>query len=99
MFNSKTKNYNIYTYEITTNEYNEEIKSPVLFKTIPMFISLLNHADLATNDVNILNSTYMAITTDDTLQRGMIIDNKYEITYVLDNGRDIYLTLTEVQNG
>lgn len=99
MFNNKMSNYNVYTYEITTNDYNEEIKSPVLFKTVPMFISLLNHADLATNDVNILDSTYMAITNDNTLQRGMVVNNQYEITYVLQNGRDIFLTLKEVQNG
>lgn len=108
MFNSKMKNYDVYTYEITTNEYNEKIKTPVLYKTVPMFISLLNHTNLNVNlssatvnvnDVNVTNCTYVAITQDKTLKKDMIIDNRYTITFVLDSGRDVFLTLSEVQDG
>lgn len=96
MFNSQQKKYDVYTYSITTNEWGEKIKSPILFKSVLMFISLRTYNNFTSNDVRLQEVTHIGITSDKTIEKGMMIDNRYSVEFVNNDGRESILFLKEV---
>jgi len=96
MFNSQKKQYNVFTFTSVKNDYNEEIKTPILYKTIDIFISLLQHNQYTANNVNLMNCTYLGLTTDRTLLKSMVIENRYIIEFINDYGNETILYLKEV---
>lgn len=97
MFNSLMKPYDIYNDTTTTNEWNETIHS---YSKQPeqalIYIALLNHNNLTVNNVDVTESTHIGVTINTNIEKGMLIDNKYQVTYVMNTGKDIILTLKEV---
>lgn len=96
MFNSQMKQHDVYTISISQNEWNEEIKSPVFFKSIRMFISIRTYNNYTTNDIKMQEVTHIGITPDKTLVNGMKIDNQYEIVFINNDGKDSIVYLKQV---
>lgn len=96
MFNSQKKMYNVFTYSTSKNEWNEDIKSPVFCKYITMFISLKSYNDFTSNDIRLQEVTHIGITEDKTLQKGMIIGDKYTIEFINNDGRESIVYLKQV---
>lgn len=96
MFNSMKSKHDVYTFSIVTNDYNEEIKTPVFYKSVDLFISLATHNPYTANNTQLIECQCVAITDDSTLAKGMIIDNKYSIEFINAYGNETYLYLKEV---
>jgi len=96
MFNSQMKKVDVYTISATKNEYEEEIKSPVFLKTILMFISLKTYNNYTSNDIKLQEVSHVGITTNKTLEKGMVINNQYTIEFINNDGRDSIVYLKQV---
>ncbi len=96
MFNSQQNQHDVYTFTTILNDYNEEVKTPSFYKSVSMFISLLQHNQYTANDLRLLNCNYLALTSDRTLSKGMVIDSRYTIEFINDYGKEVILYLKEV---
>lgn len=96
MFNSQKKPFDVFKCTYQKNDYNEEISTFVFYKRVEMFISLLQHNQFTANNVILMKCNYIALTDDKTLEKGMVIDNRYTIEFINSFGREIILYLKEV---
>lgn len=96
MFNGKMQPFKVFKNTIATNEYGEEIKTPIYYKTIDMFISFNVHNPYIVSNLDLTKASYKAVTLDKTLEKGMTIENKYIIEFVNNDGRYSVIFLNEV---
>ena len=96
MFNSKKRDYKVYTFEVKTNAYGEQIKTKKFLKTSSMFISFNDYQRMTSNDVRLKECTYTAITNDFALDVGMVIEDRWQIIHINSDGKENLLYLKEV---
>ena len=96
MFNSKKKNYKVYTFEIKTNAYGEQIRTKKFLKTSSMFISFNAYQRMTSNDIRLKECTYTAIKDDFALDVGMLIEDRWQIMHINSDGKENLLYLKEV---
>ena len=97
MFNSKKKTYTRKVKSITTNSYNETIEGYAAAAEIQMFISLSNESVLQSNDMRIQQCSHIGLTTD-TVTIGDLIDDKYEVQFINNAGREKIVYMKEIEN-
>ena len=97
MFNSKKKSCTRKTRTITTNDYGESVETYSTAANILMFISLSNEITYNNADMRIQQCSHIGI-TNDTLTVGDIIDNKYEVLFINNAGREKIVYLKEREN-
>lgn len=96
MFNSKKKDYKIYTFEVKTNAYGEQIKTKKFLKNCSMFISFNAYQNTTSNDIRLKDCAYTAITDDFALDVGMVIEDRWQIVHINSDGKENLLYLKEV---
>ena len=97
MFNSKKKTYSRKVRTTYTNPYNETIEEYAAAADIYMFISLSNESVLQSNDMRIQQCSHIGLTTD-TVSVGDLIDDKYEIQFINNAGREKIVFMKEIEN-
>ena len=96
MLNSFYKPYQVYIYQTEKNEYQEDVKTRVLYKEVEVAVSYIAHSDYLQNDLRLKEVSHIGFTHDRTLSIGMEVDN-YEIVFVLPTGREFVLYLKEIR--
>lgn len=98
MFNSKKKSYTVKTKTTTTNDYGEVVEtySPAA-NNVLMFISLSNEITQNNADMRVQQASHIGITKD-SLSLGDIVDDKYEVLFVNEAGRENVVFLMEREN-
>ena len=84
MFQNKMKEYTLEQPQEIINEYNEVVTMYVPVGSVKMFIALTSYNDTNSNDMRIAQSTHIGLTSSKLLQEGMLVDGKYEITFIDD---------------
>ena len=97
MFNSKKRTYTRQVRTITTNAYNEKIEGYAAAANIHMFISLSNESVLQSNDMRIQQCSHIGLTKD-TVAIGDLIDDKYEIKFINNAGKEKIVFMKEIEN-
>ena len=97
MFNSKKQIYSRKTKIITSNIYNEQIETYTPTENILMFISLSNESVMESNDMRIQQCSHIGL-TNDYLQVGDLIDDKYEVLFINKAGREDIVFMKEREN-
>lgn len=97
MFNSKKRTYTRKVKSITTNSYNETIEAYTAAADVNMFISLSNESVLQSNDMRIQQCSHIGLTKD-TVAIGDVIDDKYEITFINNAGKEKIVFMKEIEN-
>jgi hypothetical protein len=96
VLNSFYKPYQVYTYQIEKNEYQEDVKTRIPYKEVEVAVSYIAHSDYLQNDLKLKEVSHIGFTHDSTLSIGMEVDN-YEIVFVLPTGREFVLYLKEIR--
>lgn len=99
MFNSASKKYTIYKPQETTDRYNQKISTYIESGSAVLFLSLNTHAFNTKNDISVTQCEYIATTFSTLPQIGDLIDNKYEVRFIVEAGRERFLYLKEYQHG
>lgn len=99
MFNSTSKKYTVYKPQVTTDSYNQEISTYIESGSAVLFLSLNTHAFNTKNDISVTQCEYIATTFSTLPQIGDLIDNKYEVRFIVEAGRERFLYLKEYQHG
>lgn len=99
MFNSASKKYTVYKPQGTTDRYNQEISTYIESGSAVLFLSLNTHAFNTKNDISVTQCEYIATTFSTLPQIGDLIDNKYEVRFIVEAGRERFLYLKEYQHG
>lgn len=89
MLNSSRTLYKVYTYTITENAYKEKIKTPVLYKEIPLSLTYCGNSQQNYNDVRLKEISYIGF-ANEALPEGSSIDMKYSVEFVLKVGAQEY---------
>lgn len=97
MFNSKKRAYTRKVKSITTNAYNETIEGYAAAADVYMFISLSNESVLQSNDMRIQQCSHIGLTKD-TVAVGDLIDDKYEIQFINNAGKEKIVFMKEIEN-
>lgn len=98
MFNCKKQSYTRKTRNVSTdNPYNEQVETYIPSNTILMFISLSNEMTLASNDMRIQQCSHIGLTKDD-VEVGDLIDDKYEVQFINNAGREKIVFMKEIEN-
>lgn len=98
MFNSKKKSYTRKTVTVlTNNDYGEKIEAYTTASNIFMFISLSNEITQSSQDMRIQQCSHIGL-TQDTVTIGDLIDDKYEVTFINNAGREKIVYLKEREN-
>lgn len=95
MLNSLRKPAQLYSIEITENEYKEPIKKEKPIGLIPVSIVLNNFNQFNQNNLKLRNCAYVGITNSPDAQAGMKL-NSFTIKYVLPVGAEYVLYLEEI---
>ena len=85
MFNSKKQTY------------NETIESYAAAADIHMFISLSNESVLKSNDMRIQQCSHIGL-THDTVSVGDVIDDKFEVQFINNAGKEKIVFMKEIEN-
>ncbi|MEA4894238.1 MAG: hypothetical protein VB064_03150 [Oscillospiraceae bacterium] len=96
MLNNQRKQYSLYTYQSIKNDYNEDIKTPVFYKTIQASIVYTGNYPYIVADLKLKETQYVAITNDTDIAEGMKLD-KYEVVFVLPHGIENYCYLKVIE--
>lgn len=97
MFNSKKQSYQRKTRTITENDYGEKVETYANAPNTFMFISLSNEITYNNADMRIQQCSHIGI-TNDVLTIGDIIDDKYEVLFINNAGREKIVYLKEREN-
>lgn len=97
MFNSKKKSYSRKIRTKTSNEYNEPIEVYAAAANIRMFISLSNEITMSSQDMRIQQCSHIGLTEDEVLV-GDLIDDKYEVSFINNAGREKIVFMKEIEN-
>lgn len=97
MFNSKKKTYSRMARIESTNSYNETIEGYTPAADIHMFISLSNESVLQSNDMRIQQCSHIGLTLD-SLNVGDLIDDKYEVQFINNAGKEKIVFMKEIEN-
>ena len=98
MFNCKKKSYTRKTKTVSTdNPYNEKVETYIPSTHILMFISLSNEMTLSSQDMRIQQCSHIGLTKDEILE-GDLIDDKYEVQFVNNAGREKIVFMKEIEN-
>ena len=99
MFNSKAKFYSRKIKSVNTDEYGEPIvtytaASPTHIK---MFISLSNEITTSSQDMRIQQCSHIGLTKA-TVTVGDLIDDKYEVQFINNAGREKIVYMKEIES-
>ena len=98
MFNSKKQSFQRKTKSISTNnDYGEKIETYTTASNILMFISLSNEMTQSSQDMRIQQCSHIGLTKD-TVTIGDLIDDKYEVTFINNAGREKIVYLKEIES-
>lgn len=97
MFEAKKKTYSRQSLVKTTNMYGEDIESYTAAADIHMFLSLSNESVLQSNDMRIQQCSHIGLTKD-AIEVGDLIDEKYEVQFVNNAGREKIVFMKEIEN-
>lgn len=99
MFNSKYKYYTRKIKTISTDAYGEEIETYTIASPnrIRMFISLSNESVLQSNDMRIQQCSHIGL-TQARITVGDLIDDKYEVQFINNAGREKIVYMKEIEN-
>lgn len=97
MFNSKKEKYPRKTRVVTKNEYNESIETYAAAADVNMFISLSNESVMKSNDMRIQQCSHIGLADNEVLV-GDVIDDKYEVQFINDAGRETIVFMKEIEN-
>lgn len=97
MFNSKKQSCQRKVKSITENDYGEKIETYAPAANVLMFISLSNEITYNNADMRIQQCSHIGITKDN-LTLGDIIDDKYEVLFINNAGREKIIYLKEREN-
>ena len=97
MFNSKKQKYPRKTRVVTKNEYNESIEGYAAAADVNMFISLSNEITMSSQDMRIQQCSHIGLTEDEVLV-GDLIDDKYEVSFINNAGREKIVFMKEIEN-
>ena len=89
MLNSSRTPYKVYTYTITKNAYKEKIKTPTLYKEIPLSLTYCGNSQQNYNDVKLKEISYIGF-ADEAIPEGFSIEKKYTVEFVLKVGAHEY---------
>lgn len=96
MFENKKSKHDVFVIDFTRDEYNQKIPSPIFYKAVAMLIGVMQHNQYTSNDTRLLEVTHTAITEDRTIQKGMVIDDKYIVEFANNQGKQSLLYLKEM---
>lgn len=82
----------------TRNEYGEKIPAYTDLGTTEMFISFVTVTQKLQENVQFDDYTHIGLTTDNKLEKKMLIDSRYEVMYVLPSKPFNRIFLKEVEN-
>lgn len=97
MFNSKKNTYSRQSLVKTTNIYGEDVESYTAAANVHMFISLSNESVLQSNDMRIQQCSHIGLTLD-SVSVGDLIDDKYEVQFINNAGREKIVFMKEIEN-
>lgn len=100
MFRSKMINHDVYALATaTTNDYNEVTATLTCIATVPMFIALNAANQFRSNDISVLQCAYVGIApVGVSIEKGNLIDNKYQVEYVVAGAHEDFFYLKELNN-
>ena len=98
MFNCKKKTYTRKTKTVSTdNPYKEKIETYTPSADIVMFVSLSNETTMSNQDMRIQQCSHIGLTKDSVLV-GDLIDDKYEVQFINNAGREKIVFMKEIEN-
>ena len=97
MFNSKKRSYDVYELIETENDYGESVKDWESSYVVSMFISLSNQMTTQSNDMRIQQCSHIGL-TNDSLNIGDRVDNKYEVQFINRAGRENIVYMQEIES-
>lgn len=93
--NQRMKTYTFQRPTLSTNDYNDEIKTLETLQPIKAFISANTQAEYQSNNFEIDNWQYTAVTKDSRPVKGDVIDGK-EVLFVINNRRYNTLLMQDI---
>lgn len=97
MFNSKKQSYQRKTKSVSTNDFGETLATYATAPNVVMFISLSNEITQSSQDMRIQQCSHIGL-TQDTVSLGDIIDDKYEVLFINNAGREKIVYLKEKES-
>ena len=98
MFEGRKRYYHIEKPVFKEDSFNYGKKSYIDRGTASIYIAPQDRTNTLANDLNLYQSTLVGYTNDE-IDRGYVIDGKYEVLSVMPHRQELVLYLQEIEDG
>lgn len=100
MFYSRLTPHEVKAPTETEDELGFKTDSFTAIGALPIYITFADHSDYRNNDLKLQEVSHVGYTTSDKIRKGMMIDDRYQVLYVVAMPPLTYtLYLKEIING